>query len=135
MAIIDKEKKEMAAYLSGPFDDLKVQEALTIIAVYAARMDYQNCEADVGRLAAILEHHPLFVARKYEIISLINKFVNAMKAGDPDKALDAAADALTSEQKNTAFELAVEAVRPEKELAEDKKRAAGYAQKPVVNQQ
>ena len=38
MAIIDKEKKEMAAYLSGPFDDLKVQEALTIIAVYAARM-------------------------------------------------------------------------------------------------
>ena len=103
--------------------------------IYAARMDYQNCEADVGRLAAILEHHPLFVARKYEIISLINKFVNAMKAGDPDKALDAAADALTSEQKNTAFELAVEAVRPEKELAADKKRAAGYAQKPVVNQQ
>jgi len=37
---------------------------LTIIAVYAAQMDYQNCEADVKRIEAPLEHYQLFVARK-----------------------------------------------------------------------
>ena len=65
--------KEMAAYQPGPFDDVKIQEALTIIAVYAAQMDYQNCEADVKRIEAILESHQLFVARKKEIFAMINK--------------------------------------------------------------
>jgi predicted nucleic-acid-binding protein len=95
---------------------------LTIIAVYAARMDYQNCEADVRSLVEILERHPMFVARKDEIFSLINKYVNSMEAGDPDKALIKAADALTRVQKNIAFELAVEVARPEKELTGDEKQ-------------
>jgi hypothetical protein len=120
MAIGDKEEKEMAAYQAGPFDDLKIQEALTIIAVYAAQMDYENCEADVKRLAAILERHPMFVAREKEIFALINKYVNAMKASDPHKALDTAADALTREQRDIGFELAVEVALPDKELTEDK---------------
>ena len=122
MAVIDKEEKEMAAYHSGPFDDLKVQEALTIIAVYAAQMDYQDCQADIKRLAAILERHPMFVARKKEISALINKFVNAMKAADPHKALNTAAEALTPELKNAAFKLAEEVALPEKGLTEDKKK-------------
>ena len=122
MAMFDKGANEMAAYQTGPFEDLNVQEALTIIAVYAARMDYQNCKADVKRLAEILERHPMFVARKNEIFSLINKYVNAMKAGDADKALNTAADALTQVQKNIAFELAVEVARPEKELTADEKK-------------
>ncbi|UCD80332.1 MAG: hypothetical protein JSW26_02545 [Desulfobacterales bacterium] len=120
--MIDKEEKEMAAYQAGPFDDVKLQGALTIIAVYAAQMDYENCEADVIRIEAILERHPMFVARKKEIFSLINKYVNAMKANDPEKALEAAADALTREQKNIGFELAVEVALPEKDLTEDKKK-------------
>ena len=122
MTMIDKETNEMTAYQTGPFEDLKVQEALTIIAVYAARMDYQNCEADVKRLAEILERHPMFVARRDEIFSLINKYVNSMDAGDPDKALIKAADALTNVQKNIAFELAVEVARPEKKLTADEKK-------------
>ena len=122
MTMIDKEANEMKAYQTGPFEDLKVQEALTIFAVYAARMDYQNCEADVRRLSEILARHPIFVARKKEILSLINKYVNSMEAGDPDNALIKAADALTRVQKNTAFELAVEVARPEKELSADEKK-------------
>jgi tellurite resistance protein len=120
--MIDKKQKEMAAYQAGPFDDLKVQEALTIVAVYAARMDYQNCEADVRRLAEIFDSHPMFVARKKEIFSLINKYVNAMEAGDPHKALDRAADALTQDQKNAAFKLAVEVAEPEKHITADEKK-------------
>jgi len=122
MAMIDKKKREMAAYHSGPFDDLKVQEALTIVAVHAVQMDYRNCEADVQRLAAILEQHPMFVARKNEIFSMINKFVNAMKAVDAHKALTTAAEALTQEQKNAAFEMAVEVGLPEKVLTGDKEK-------------
>jgi hypothetical protein len=122
MAMIDKNKKEMAAYQAGPFDDLKVQEALTIIAVYAARMDYKNCEADVRRLAEIFERHPMFVARKKEIFSMINKYVNSMEAGDPHKALDKAVEALTQDQKDAAFELAVEVAEPDKQLTADEEK-------------
>ena len=114
--------KEMAAYQAGPFDDVNIQEALTIIVVYAAQMDYQNCEADVKRIEAILESHHLFVARKKEIFSLINKFVNEMGLRDPHKALEIAADALTPEQKKTAFELAVEVALPDKNLTAAKKK-------------
>jgi hypothetical protein len=85
-------------------------------------MDYQNCAADVKRLAEILERHPMFVARKTEILSLINKFVNAMEASDPHRALEIAADALTPEQKKIGFELAVEVAPPDKGLTEDKKK-------------
>ena len=119
MAIIDKKEKELAAYEAGPFDDLKVQEALTIIAVFAARMDYGDCEDDVRRLAAILEDHPLFVARTKEIFSLINTYVNAMQTTDPHKALDTAVKALTPEQKNAAFELVVKVAQPGEKLTAD----------------
>jgi hypothetical protein len=122
MAETDTFDKEMAAYQAGPLDDVKIQEALTIIAVYAAQMDHQNCEADVKRIEAILESHPLFVARKKEIFSLINKFVNEMEVRDPHKALEIAVDALTPEQKKTAFELAVEVALPDKNLTAEKRK-------------
>ena len=47
MTLSNEIKKEMAAYQSGPFEDLTIQEALTIIAVYAAQMDPKKCEDDV----------------------------------------------------------------------------------------
>jgi hypothetical protein len=122
MAETDTLDKEMAAYQAGPLDDVKIQEALTIIAVYAAQMDHQNCEADVKRIEAILESHHLFVARKKEIFSLINKYVNEMGLRDPHKALEIAADALTPEQKKTAFELAVKVALPDKNLTAEKRK-------------
>ena len=122
MAKSDTMEKEMAAFQAGPLDDVKIQEALTIIAVYAAQMNYQNCEADVKRIEAILEPHDLFVARKKEIFSLINKFVNEMGVRDPHKALELAAKALTPDQKKTAFELAVKVALPDKNLTAEKRK-------------
>jgi hypothetical protein len=122
MAINDTLDKKMAAYQAGPFEDIKIQEALTIIAVYAVQIDYQNCEADVKRIEEILESHHLFVARKNEIFSLINKFVNEMEVCDPHKALELAADALTPEQKKIAFELAVDVALPDRNLTDEKRR-------------
>ena len=113
----------MAAYQAGPFDDVKVQEALTIISVYAAGIeDDQVGEIDVKRLEAILERHPLFVARKKEIFSLINKFVNVMKTNDPHSALKIAADALAPAQRTAAFELAAEVALQHKDPTADKKK-------------
>ena len=122
MVKTDTLEKEMAAYQAGPFDDVKIQEALTIIAVYAAQMDHQNCEADVKRIEAILESHRLFVARKKEIFSLINKFVNELEVRDPHKVMKLAADALTPEQKKIAFELAVKVALPDKSLTAEKRK-------------
>ena len=122
MAENDTLDKEMAAYQAGPFDDVKIQEALTIIAVYAAQMDHQNCEADVKRIEAILASHHLFVARKKEIFSLINKYVNEMEVRDPHQVMELVADALTPEQKKTAFELAVEVALPDKILTTEKRK-------------
>jgi len=122
MAETDTLDKEMAAYQAGPLDDVKIQEALTIIAVYAAQMDHQNCEADVKRIEAILESHDLFVARKKEIFSLINKFVNEMEVRGPNKGLKVAVDALAPEQKKAAFELAVGVALSDKKLTDEKKK-------------
>ena len=122
MAETDTLDKEMAAYQAGPLDDVKIQEALTIIAVYAAQMDYQNCEADVKRIEAILASHHLFVARKKEIFSLINKYVNEMEVRDPLKMIEFAANALAPEQKKTGFELAVEVALPGRKVTDDKKK-------------
>jgi len=118
----DALEKEMAAYRTGPLEDVKIQEAMTIIAVYAAQMDYQNCEADIKRIEAILEQHHLFVARKNEVFTLIKKFVNDLEVRDPQKALEIAAEALTPEQKNIGFELAVEVALPDKKLSAAKKK-------------
>ena len=122
MANTKPKETKMAEHQVGPFEDVKIQEALTIIAVYAAQMDYENCEADVERIVAILDHHPEFVARRKEIFPLVNKFVNAIKVSDPVKVLKIAANALTPEQRRVGFELGVKVAQPDQNLSADKKR-------------
>jgi hypothetical protein len=122
MAEINRLKKEMAAYEAGALADVKIQEALAIVAIYAAQLDYQNCEADVKRIEAILERHDWFVARKKVVFTIINKFVNEMEVRGPEKVLEVAADALTVEQKKIAFELAVAVAMPDKNLSPDKEK-------------
>ena len=124
MEKVDTKVNEPSAYQGRALDNVKIQEALTIIAIYAAQMDYQNCEADIKRIEAILEQHHLFVARKNEVFTLIKKFVNDLEVRDPQKALEIAAEALTPEQKNIGFELAVEVVLPDKKLSAAKKRCS-----------
>ena len=124
MARIDTKQKEMEAYRTGPFNDVKVQEALTIIAVYAAQMDYQNCEPQVQRLASLLPDSQWFVAGREEIFSLINKFVNELELRDPnyDKVLEIAAEALTPEQRNAGFALAVRVAMADGRFTDEKKK-------------
>ena len=121
MTLFYETKSEMAAYQSGPFEDLTIQEALTIIAVYAAQMDPKKCEDDVKRIVATAERFPEFVAKKESIFSFVNKFINSMQAMDPQKAVEIASNGLTMELRKTAFKLAAEVALPDKVLTDKKK--------------
>ena len=114
-------KNEMAAYQSGPFEDLTIQEALTIIAVYAAQIDPKRCEDDVKRIVATADRFPEFVAKKESITSFVNKFINSMQAMESQKAVEIAANGLTKELRKTAFKLAAEVALPDKVLTDNKK--------------
>jgi hypothetical protein len=115
-------EKEAAVYKMTTFENLNVQEALTIIAIFAAQMVPDHCEEDVRRIADIAENHPEFVETKENILKRINKFVNPMlTAGDQIKAVEIASDVLTPELRKTAFELAVAVALPDKVLTDERK--------------
>ena len=103
-------EKEMKAYELGPLEKLAVQDAVIIIAVYAAQIDPENSEADIKRIEAIAERCPVCVEKKEGIFSRINNFVNAMRTLDPEDAIEAAIKILNPESRKQAFELAVEVV-------------------------
>jgi hypothetical protein len=101
---------EMSAYESAPLEKLAVQDAVIIVAVYAAQIDPENSDADIKRLEAIAERCPLCVEKKEGIFTRINNFVNIMRTVDPEKAIEAAIKILDPESKKITFELAAEVV-------------------------
>ena len=121
MTLSNETKKGLAAYQSGPFENLTIQEALTIVAVYAAQIDPKKCEDDVKRIVATVDRFPEFVAKKESITSFVNKFINSMQAMDSQKAVEIAVNGLTPELRKTAFKLAAEVAWPDKVLADEKK--------------
>jgi hypothetical protein len=122
MTLSEKSEKEAAVYQMRTFENLNVQEALTITAVFAAQMVPDHCEADVRRIADIAENNPEFVETRENIVKRINKFMNPMlKAGNQIKAVEIASDVLTPELRKTAFELAVAVALPDKVLTDERK--------------
>jgi hypothetical protein len=122
MSLSNSIEKETAAYSLQTFENLSIQDALTIIAIFAAQMVADNCEKDIERIAAVSENHPDFAETKEDILKRINKFVNAMLAADdPLKAVEIAKEALTPKMRNTAFEMAAEVALADKLLSNEKK--------------
>lgn len=114
--------EEITAYQQDPFQDLTYQDALTIIAVYAARIDPEDCQQDIRRAAKIILRHPKFEGREEGISARFNMYVNSMQTVDPLHALELAADVLkNSEAKRSAFELAVKVAMTGKVLTEEKR--------------
>ncbi|MBW1695775.1 MAG: hypothetical protein JRH18_06500 [Deltaproteobacteria bacterium] len=103
-------EKEMRAYEIGPLEKLAVQDAVIIIAVYAAQIDPQNSEEDIKRIEALAEQCPLCVERKEGILSRINRFVNLLRTIDSEKAIEAVIKVLDPESRKEAFKLAAEVV-------------------------
>ena len=118
----EKNEKKAAVYQTETFDNLTVQEALTIIAVFAVQMAPDHCEDDIMRIEAIARDHPEFVETKENILKRINKFVNPMLGADDQiRAVEIANTVLTPKLRNKAFELAAEVALPDRVLTDEKK--------------
>jgi len=103
-------ERKSALFKFGPFKKLGVQDAIAVIAIYAARIGPDSGEEEIKRIRGIAAHSPVCVGRKKDIYSRVNLFVNKMRRVDREKALEIAIEALTPELRKTAFKLAVEAI-------------------------
>ena len=109
------------AYISRPFRKLVVQDAIIIIAIYAAQIDPSHSEEEINRIERIAESCPVCVEKKKGILSRINLFVNEMRKVDRDKAFEMAMEILTPELRKTAFEMAAEVVITGNKLLDQKR--------------
>ena len=109
------------AYKSRPFRKLVVQDAIIIIAIYAAQIDPFHSEEEINRIERIAESYPVCVEKKKGILSRINLFVNEMRKVDRDKAFEMAMEILTPELRKTAFEMAAEVVITGNKLIDQKR--------------
>jgi hypothetical protein len=117
------EKKE-AVHQLDTFEDLSVQDALAIIAIFAAQMVPDDSEEDRRRIADVFQNHPAFEEHRQDILKRINKFGNAMLAADKQsqvKTVEIAINVLTPSLQNATFELAAEVALWGKALADEKK--------------
>jgi hypothetical protein len=110
MVKVNGEPGEVEAYEQRPLDHLVVQDAVIIVAVYAAHADPENSENEIKRIASIAGHCPACVEKMKGITSRINRFVNVMRSVDPEFTLEKALEVLDSEMRKIAFELAAEVV-------------------------
>jgi hypothetical protein len=52
-------KQGKALFQTGLFDNLTLQEAFTVIALYAAKVDPEDCQAEVQKVTALLKDHSI----------------------------------------------------------------------------
>ena len=120
MSNFNEDTNEIDRFEYGPFSKLVVQDAIIIIAIYAARIDPSCSEEDIKRIEGIAERCPVCFEKKKGIFSRINLFVNEMRGVDREKALENAMEVLSPELRNTAFELAAEVAIKGKTLPDQK---------------
>jgi len=109
---------ELAAFESGPLEDLTIQDALIISAVYAVNADVEKCK----RISALAQKHPLFIEQPENTSTRVNKFANLMQGGQSLKAVEAVTRDLKPEHRKQAFEFATAAVLADSELTNEKKK-------------
>ena len=101
----DREKK---VFQTGLFDDLSVQDGFTIIALYVAQLDPEDCKEDIDRIMAILNSDALFSEEHTLTRDRINKFQNSMEKVTPLNAVEKATKVLTTELQQKAFMIAAQ---------------------------
>lgn len=101
----DTEKK---VFQTGLFDDLTVQDSFTIIILYAAQLNPEDCEEDIDRIMAILNSDASFSEEHLITRDNINKFQNSMEKVKPLNALEKATKVLTPKLRQKAFMIAAQ---------------------------
>jgi hypothetical protein len=119
MGAPDDRPDELAAFESGPLEDLTIQNALIISAVYAVNADLEKCK----RISALAQKHPLFIEQPEDTSARVNKFANLMQGGQSLKAVEAITRDLKLEDRKQAFEFAAKTALADNELTNDKKKS------------
>jgi hypothetical protein len=86
--------QETSAYDAGLFEDLTVQDAITIVALFILRRAHDENEKDLRRVEAVLQRQPLFEESSEHTRERLQKFANAFQSVDPEKAIEHAAKVL-----------------------------------------
>ena len=104
----EETERGKAIFQTGLFDDLTLQDAFTVIALYAARVDPEDCQAEVRKITALLNDHSIFDEKSSDTSTRVNKFVNSMEQVKSLDAVQKAATVLSPELRQGAFMLASE---------------------------
>ena len=100
--------REKMVFQTGLFDDLTIQDSFTIIALYAAQLNPEDCEEDIDRIMAILNSDASFSEEHLITRDNIHKFQNSMEKVDPLNAVEIATKVLTPELRQKAFMIAAQ---------------------------
>jgi hypothetical protein len=95
---------EITDFFSEIEDRLTVQDALIVLAVYAAEIDPDDCTKEVGQIHELARDHPFFEESSEDLRARINKFANVAGSGNFHQLLDLAVASLADEHKKTAYE-------------------------------
>ena len=110
----DREKK---VFQTGLFDNLTVQDAFTIIALYAAQPDAGEDKEDLVELIlAALRKDQLFDEDQSHTIARLNKFENSMGEVNPLNAVESASKVLSPELRQKSFALAARISKKTQEM-------------------
>ena len=100
--------REKMVFQTGIFDGLTVQDSFTIIAIYAAQLDPEDCEQEIDRIMAFLNSDALFPEEQLITRDRINKFQNSMEKVTPLNAVESAAKVLAPVLRQKAFMIAAQ---------------------------
>lgn len=107
MENLEMSEREKKVFQTGLFDNLTVQDAFTVIALYAAQIEIDESKEDYDKIILdLLSKNILFEEDHSHTLERINKFTNSMKEVDPLNAIKKAANVLTPELRQKSFMLA-----------------------------
>ncbi|MGD1975573.1 MAG: hypothetical protein PVH37_13660 [Desulfobacterales bacterium] len=109
----EREKKILQ---TGLFDNLTVQDAFTINALFATQIDPVDWKDDLDRIMIFLRNDPIFDEDYAHTLNRLNKFANSMKEINPSNALERAAKVLTPEMRQKSFILATQICKATQEM-------------------
>jgi hypothetical protein len=112
MGLTDRSKEKMEAYDKSFPDNLSLQDAVTILNVYCACQDPDNCREHFQHIVEIEQKRPLFkeISETEEsTMQRINLYHNMLQNKDyTKKAIEQAVSVLLPDHRERAFELAVQ---------------------------
>ena len=118
MVTLEDKQNELATFQSGPLENLTIQDALIISALFAVEADLEKLK----RISEFAQKHPLFVEKSEDTSARVNKFANLMQGDQSLKAVEAATRALKPKHRQQAFEFAIKAALADKRPLEKKKK-------------